>query len=102
MPRGGTKLDETPVARKHRTLEDERLFKFGSFDVALKDRNIRRLLLCANSARQYASDILDSAVTSATEWHQNFKSVQDTRAQERIGGSHTSKGGAADFLSSDN
>ena len=65
------------LARRHRTLEDERLS--GSFDAASKDRDIGRLLGCAYSAKQYASDILDSAVTSATECHQNFK-IQESKS----------------------
>lgn len=58
------------LTRAHRTIEDERLVV--TVDTASRDSDIARLLLCANTAKQYASDILDSAFTSASEWHQQF------------------------------
>ena len=52
-------------ARSHRADLDERLF--GSIDTATRERDIGRILICASTARQYAADIIDSALTSATE-----------------------------------
>ena len=74
------------LARSHRTIEDERLF--SAVDIAARDRDLGRLLICASTAKQFASDILDGAHTSAAEWHQQFaipesKAVLEGRTRQK-------------------
>jgi hypothetical protein len=74
------------LARSHRTIEDERLF--SAVDAAARDRDLGRLLTCTTTARQFASDILDGAHTSASEWHQQFamaesKTVLEGRTRQK-------------------
>ena len=74
------------MARKHRADLDDKLF--AAIDAATQNRDIGRILVCSGAARQYAADILEGALVSATEWHRDYnipesKAVLDGRTRQR-------------------
>ncbi len=58
------------LARKHRIAIDKKLF--GDIDNAFKHRDMGAVLVCTADARQYASDILASALAEAEGWARQF------------------------------